>query len=72
MGKHQHKITTFRCSDPNIIKKLDVLSKLNKRTRNNEIEYALCKYIDDYEAENGTININGDVTINGNITINNG
>lgn len=38
--------------------KLTAIAKLEDRSKNKQIEYILKKYIQQYEAENGTIEIN--------------
>lgn len=57
MGKHLISQTSFRFSDQTIIAKLDKISKANKRNRNQQVEWVLDKYIREYEAENGKIEL---------------
>lgn len=57
MGKNRIKVTGFRIEDESILEKLNIIAKENCRTRNKEVEYALKKYVDDYESVNGSINI---------------
>jgi len=46
--------------DNTIMKKLKVISKDNGRSVNKEIEFVLKKYVQDIEAEKGTIKISDD------------
>ena len=57
MGKHLISQTSFRFSDQTIIAKLDKISKANKRNRNQQVEWVLDKYIREYEAEHGEIEL---------------
>ena len=57
MGKNRIKVTGFRISDETILEKLDIIAKNNKRSRNQEVEWALDKYVKEYELQNGSINI---------------
>lgn len=57
MGKHLISQTSFRFSDQTIIAKLDKISKANKRNRNQQVEWVLDKYIREYEAEHGKIEL---------------
>ena len=57
MGKNLVKQTGFRFSDESIIEKLDVIAKANKRNRNQQAEWVLDKYIREYEAEHGKIEL---------------
>lgn len=57
MGKHLITQTSFRFSDQTIIAKLDKISKANKRNRNQQVEWVLDKYIREYEAEYGKIEL---------------
>lgn len=66
MGKHKTKVTGFRIEDESILEKLNVIAKANCRTRNKEVEYALKKYVDDYESANGRINIQKNINIEDN------
>lgn len=58
MGKNKVKVTGFRIEDESILDKLGIIAKNNCRTRNKEVEYALKKYVLDYESEHGEIKIN--------------
>ena len=55
MGKNKVKVTGFRIEDESILNKLNIIAKVNCRTRNKEVEYALKKYVSDFEAEHGEI-----------------
>lgn len=55
MGKNLVKVTGFRFTDNSILEKLNVISAEHKRTRNQEVEWALSNYIKQYEKENGEI-----------------
>lgn len=55
MGLNKTKVTGFRIEDEKILIKLNIIAKRNCRTRNKEVEYALKKYVNDYEQQNGTI-----------------
>lgn len=66
MGQHKVKVTGFRISDETILEKMDIIAKKNCRTRNKEVEYALKKYVNDYENENGSITINKTVNMRDN------
>lgn len=55
MGKNLIKQTSFRFSDESIIAKFDYIAKLNKRNRNQQVEWALDKFIKEFEAEYGKI-----------------
>lgn len=57
MGKNKVKVTGFRIEDESILDKLSIIAKINCRTRNKEVEYALKKYVTDYESKYGEINI---------------
>lgn len=50
MDKHKQKLYSFRTSEY-IINQLNELAKINNRTRNKEIEYALIKYIEQNKKE---------------------
>lgn len=41
----------------NLMDKIKIIAKENRRSANKEIEFALSKYIEKYEAENGEINM---------------
>lgn len=80
MGNHKVKVTGFRIKDTEILDKLTIIAKENCRDRNKEVEYALKKYVEDYEKGHGKINVQnlninntGTIgTINGDVTINRG
>lgn len=57
MGKNLIKQTSFRFSDESIIAKYDVIAKANKRNRNQQVEWVLDRYIREYEAEHGKIEL---------------
>lgn len=57
MGQNKVKVTGFRIEDKTILDKLNVIAKINMRTRNKEVEFALKKYVQDFETENGTIEL---------------
>lgn len=59
MGQNRTKVTGFRITDETILDKLNFIAQKNKRTRNKEVEYALEKYVEEYELKNGPINITG-------------
>lgn len=50
MDKHKQKLYSFRTSE-SIINKMEELAKINNRTRNKEIEYALIKYLEENKKE---------------------
>lgn len=64
MGKNKTKVTGFRIEDESILEKLNIIAKENCRTRNKEVEYALKKYVTDYEKQHGNITIR-DIHITG-------
>ena len=55
MGEHKQKLYSFR-TDDELIEKLNIIAEKHSRTRNKEIEYALKKYVEQYEQEEGKIN----------------
>jgi hypothetical protein len=55
-----NKIQTGLRLNENTYQKLRVLSSQEARSLNNLIEYVLKKYLDDYEAQNGTINVSAE------------
>lgn len=57
MGKNLIKVTGFRFTDQSILEKLNVIAKDHKRTRNQEVEWALAEYVRTYEAEHGEIRL---------------
>lgn len=66
MGKNLQKLYSFRTNDE-LIEKLNIIAEKHSRTRNKEIEYALKQYIENYETQEGKINLK-----NINIDTNNG
>lgn len=56
MGNYKNKAYPLRI-DATIMNKLKIIAENNSRTKNKEIEYALKKYVDIYEAEHGEIKI---------------
>ena len=57
MGLNKTKVTGFRIEDEKILEKLHIIAKKNCRTRNKEVEFALKKYVEQYETEHGEIQI---------------
>lgn len=57
MGKNLVKVTGFRFNDSSILEKLNVIAKNHKRTRNQEVEWALESYVRQYEQEHGEIKL---------------
>lgn len=57
MGKNLVKVTGFRIKDESILEKLNIIAREHNRNRNQEVEWALKKYVEEYELENGKINI---------------
>lgn len=57
MGVHKTKVTGFRIEDSSILEKLSIIANENCRTRNKEVEYALKKYVNDWENKNGEIKV---------------
>lgn len=57
MGANKQKLYSFR-TDNELIEKLNIIAEKHSRTRNKEIEYALKKYVEQYEKEEGKINNN--------------
>lgn len=55
-----NKIQTGLRLNENTYQKLRVLSSQEARSLNNLIEYVLKKYLDDYEAQNGAINVSAE------------
>lgn len=66
MGKNLQKLYSFRTNDE-LIEKLNIIAEKHSRTRNKEIEYALKQYVENYETQEGRINLK-----NINIDTNNG
>ena len=56
MGRNLEPQYAFRC-DEITIKKLEYIAKRNTRTRNQEMKHIIKEYINNYEAQNGTIEI---------------
>ena len=57
MGQNKVKVTGFRIEDETILEKLNIIAQNNCRSRNKEVEYALKKYVNDYENKNGNIKV---------------
>lgn len=57
MGEYKNKAYPLRI-DGRLMEKLSVIARDHNRTKNKEIEYALRKYVDIYEAQHGEIQIN--------------
>ena len=55
MGKNKVKVTGFRIEDESILEKLQIIADNNLRTRNKEVEFALKKYVQEYESKYGEI-----------------
>lgn len=66
MGKNLQKLYSFRTNDE-LIEKLNIIAEKHSRTRNKEIEYALKQYVENFEDQEGKINLK-----NINIDTNNG
>lgn len=56
MGKYKNKTYPLRI-DGTIMNKLEIISNNNSRSKNKEIEFALKRYVDVYEAQHGEIKI---------------
>ena len=56
MGEYKNKAYPLRI-DGRLMEKLKIIADENNRTKNKEIEYALRKYVDIYEAQHGEIKI---------------
>lgn len=56
MRKNLEKQYAFRC-DKEMIKKLEFIAKQHIRTRNSEMKYIIKMYIEEYESENGKIQL---------------
>ena len=56
MGKYKNKTYPLRI-DGTIMDKLEVIADCNSRSKNKEIEFALKRYVDVYEAQHGEIKI---------------
>lgn len=56
MGEYKNKAYPLRI-DGTIMEKLRIIAEQNSRTKNKEIEYALKKYVDVYEAQHGEITL---------------
>ena len=52
MGEYKNKAYPLRI-DGRLMEKLKIIADENNRTKNKEIEYALRKYVDIYEAQHG-------------------
>lgn len=57
MGQNKVKVTGFRIEDKVILDKLKVIAKMNMRTRSKEVEFALKKYVQDFEQKHGIIEL---------------
>lgn len=57
MGKHKIKVTGFRIKDETILEKMGVIAENNCLTGNQKVEYALKKYVEEYEKSNGSISV---------------
>ena len=55
MGKNLVQPTTFRFKDKEFLRKIDIIAKNNCRNRNQQVEYILRAFVDEFEAENGEI-----------------
>lgn len=56
MGKYKNKAYPLRI-DGTIMDKLEIIANNNSRSKNKEIEFALKRYVDVYEAQHGEIKI---------------
>ena len=56
MGTYKNKAYSLRI-DADIMDKMKIIADNNSRSKNKEIEYALKKYVDVYEAQHGEIKI---------------
>lgn len=56
MGKYKNKAYSLRI-DADVMDKMKIIADNNSRSKNKEIEYALKKYVDVYEAQHGEIKI---------------
>lgn len=56
MGKYKNKAYPLRI-DGTIMDKLEIIADNNSRSKNKEIEFALKRYVDVYEAQYGEIKI---------------
>lgn len=56
MGKYKNKAYPLRI-DGTIMDKLEIIANNNSRSKNKEIEFALKRYVDVYEAQYGEIKI---------------
>ena len=56
MGEYKNKAYPLRI-DGTVMEKLKIIAERNSSTKNKEIEYALKKYVDVYEAQHGEIKI---------------
>lgn len=56
MGEYKNKAYPLRI-DGRLMEKLKIIADEHNRTKNKEIEYALRKYVDIYEAQHGEIQI---------------
>ena len=49
--------TSIRFVDDDLLKKLNIIAEVSKRTRTKEIEFILSTFVESYEKENGPIDI---------------
>nr|WP_295265839.1 hypothetical protein [uncultured Blautia sp.] len=56
MGTYKNKAYSLRI-DADVMDKMKIIADNNSRSKNKEIEYALKKYVDVYEAQHGEIKI---------------
>ena len=57
MGENKIKVTGIRIYEKDTLPKIDYIANINTRNRNQEINHALQKYIADYEAQHGPIEV---------------
>lgn len=68
MGEYKNKAFTLRIND-NIMQKIKNIAENEGRTANKQIEKILKTYIEEYEKNNGVININIGRDNNGTINL---
>lgn len=56
MGTYKNKAYSLRI-DADVMDKMKIIADNNSRSKNKEIEHALKKYVDVYEAQHGEIKI---------------
>ncbi|MCL1859152.1 MAG: hypothetical protein FWF92_07945 [Oscillospiraceae bacterium] len=54
---NKNKIKTNMKIDENVLKKIAVIAKFNNRSLNAQLEHLIKKRINEYEKQNGAINI---------------